>query len=59
VVKGAFQTGKRAEWLKDQVVVIVDDVMTTGATMREVATVLKTHEVRTCYAIALAHTERS
>jgi predicted amidophosphoribosyltransferase len=58
-VNGSFESGKRADWVKDQVVLVVDDVLTTGSTVREVARVLHEHDVRVVHAIALAHTERS
>jgi predicted amidophosphoribosyltransferase len=56
-VKGVFAIGKRAEWLEGLSVLVVDDVITTGSTVREVASLLHRHGVREVSAVALAHTE--
>lgn len=58
-VSGAFTVARKAEWLKDRAVLVIDDVITTGSTVREVARTLLQHDAREISAIALAHTERS
>ncbi len=58
-VDGAFEIGRKAEWLSGQIPLIVDDVITTGSTIRKVARLLRTGEVQDVYAVALAHTEWS
>ena len=40
-------------------VVIVDDVVTTGATLNEIVLVLNEYGAENIYALVLAHTERS
>jgi competence protein ComFC len=39
-VKGAFEVAERA-WVKGRSLLLVDDVMTTGATVNELSKVLK------------------
>lgn len=56
-IKGAFTVGKRAEWLDGLRALVIDDVITTGATLREVARLLRTNQVKDVFAVALAHTE--
>ncbi len=54
-VRGAFKINpKRRELLRGQDVVLVDDVFTTGATLRECGSVLKRAGVRHLYALAIA-----
>ncbi|MCL2104271.1 MAG: ComF family protein [Kiritimatiellaeota bacterium] len=52
-VAGAFQV-KRPEWVAQRCVLLVDDVMTTGATLDECARVLKKAGARTVWAATLA-----
>jgi predicted amidophosphoribosyltransferase len=58
-IAGAFDVGKKAAWLDGRDALIVDDVMTTGSTMRELARVLRAHGAERVDAVALAHTEWS
>jgi ComF family protein len=52
-VAGAFQV-KRPEWVAQRRVLLVDDVMTTGATLDECARVLKRAGARTVWAVTVA-----
>lgn len=52
-VQGAFSLKKDAD-LKEQIIWLVDDVVTTGTTLDECAQVLKNHGVLDVYAICLA-----
>lgn len=54
-VKGAFAV-PHAELVKGRVVVVVDDVMTTGATLQECAKVLKRAHARYVYCLTFART---
>jgi len=54
-VKGAFDVAKR-QMVKGMVVVIVDDVMTTGATLNECAKVLKSAGAKEVYCLTFART---
>ena len=58
-VMDAYQGTDRASTLRGMNVAIIDDVVTSGATMQEIAMVLKDHGVQNVYGLALAHTERS
>jgi predicted amidophosphoribosyltransferase len=58
-IEGAFEPGKRAMWVADRKILIVDDIITTGATIKEVARLLLKNGAKEIYAVALAHTERS
>lgn len=55
----AYQGTERASTLEGMNVAIIDDVVTTGATMREIAMVLKEYGAQNVYGLALAHTEGS
>jgi len=52
-ITGAFEV-KRPEWVAQRRVLLVDDVMTTGATLDECARVLKLADARAVWAITLA-----
>ena len=52
-IAGAFQV-RHPEWVTQRRVLLVDDVMTTGATLDECARVLKHAGTRTVWAITLA-----
>lgn len=52
-VRGAFRTGRSVDW-KDKRVLLLDDVMTTGATVSECARVLKESGARYVDVITLA-----
>ena len=56
-VEDAFHGTDRAVRLKGMNVVIVDDVVTSGSTVRELATVLLNCGAQTVSALVLAHTE--
>lgn len=56
-VSGAFRTTDKASILEGLNVVIVDDVMTSGATVMELARVFKKLGTRNISAIAVAHSE--
>ncbi len=54
-IKGVFYL-QRSPRLLSKTALIVDDVITTGATLREIATVLRKAGVENIYAVALART---
>lgn len=54
-IKGAFAVTD-AEMVQGKVVVVVDDVMTTGATLQEAAKVLQRAKVRQIYCLTFART---
>jgi len=58
-IADAFDVGKKAAWLEGREALIIDDVMTTGSTMRELARLLLSHGAQRAVAVALAHTEWS
>ena len=58
-IAGAFAVGTHADWLAERAVLIVDDVLTTGATVLELARLLSSHGAAEVHVIALAHTEWS
>jgi predicted amidophosphoribosyltransferase len=49
----------KPEWVSGWRVLIVDDVITYGTTLREIARMLRADGAREIYAAALGHTERS
>ncbi len=53
-IKGAFSLKKNSANFKNSRVVLVDDVLTTGSTFSEAASVLKHSGVRQVWAVALA-----
>ncbi len=53
-IKGAFTLKKHSANFKNTRVVLVDDVLTTGSTFSEAASVLKHSNVRQVWAVALA-----
>lgn len=55
----AYRGTEKAETLEGMNVAIVDDVVTSGATLNEIALVLKEYGARNVYALVLAHTESS
>lgn len=58
-VRGAFCTTRRARELRGATVLIIDDVMTTGATLESCASVLKEAGVREVLALTAARVESS
>jgi len=52
-ILGAFEV-RRPEWVAHRCVLLVDDVMTTGATLAECARVLKKAGARTVWAVTVA-----
>lgn len=58
-IEDAFRGTDKATRLKGMNILIVDDVVTSGATLNEMANVLLSHGAHSVYALALAHSERS
>lgn len=54
-MSGAFKV-KDKQLIKDKIVIIVDDVYTTGATIKECALVLKKAGAKAVYAVTACHT---
>lgn len=52
-VIGAFSI-PRPELVQNKNIIIIDDVLTTGATLQEIAKVLKEHEAKEVWALAVA-----
>lgn len=52
-IKGAFKVRKKFQSEVPETIVLIDDVYTTGATVRECARVLKEHGVKSVYAVVL------
>lgn len=58
-LRGAFDISKEFKGnIKGGVVILVDDITTTGATLRECAKTLKTHGVKKVLGVTLAHEEQ-
>ena len=56
-IKDAFKIIKESKpEIKDKVILIIDDVFTTGATTSELALTLKRANVKDCYVLTFAHT---
>jgi ComF family protein len=53
-VKHAFEV-KAGDALRDKTVLLVDDVLTTGATANEAARALRVHKPKAIYVVVLAH----
>ena len=53
-VRGAFGNGAEIESIKDRNVVLVDDVWTTGSTMKECTKLLKKNGAKTVWGLVLA-----
>ena len=51
----AFIEESKSE-IKDKVVLIIDDVVTTGATVSEIAKILKQNRAKDCLVLSFAHT---
>ena len=58
-IMDAYRGTDKGETLTGMNVVVIDDVVTTGATLNEIALVLKEHGASNVYALILAHTEGS
>ena len=58
-VEGAFQATHKATALEGLNIIVVDDVMTTGATLNQIGLVLKECGCNKISALVLTHTERS
>lgn len=54
-MKGAFKVVNKED-VKDKIIVIVDDVYTTGATVNECAVALKSAGAKAVYAVTASHT---
>jgi predicted amidophosphoribosyltransferase len=55
-IAGAFKP-KKTDWIRGASIVIVDDIITSGATIMEIASLLRIHGVKEVAAVALAHSE--
>ena len=58
-ITDAYVGTEKSTMLEGMKVIIVDDVVTSGATLRQVAFVLKDHGAEQAYAVVLAHSESS
>ena len=58
-IMDAYRGTEKAETLEGMNIAIVDDVVTTGATLNEIALVLKEYGAQNVYALVLTHTEGS
>lgn len=52
----AFKKELKSE-IKDKVVLVIDDIFTTGATTNEICKVLLEHGAKECFVLTLGHTE--
>lgn len=55
-VKNAFALNKNID-IKDKNILIIDDIFTTGATVNELASLLKNNGAKNVYILTLAHTQ--
>jgi ComF family protein len=58
-VSGAFVVSPLAPSIENQVVILIDDVRTTGSTLDQCAKVLLRARARTVYAVTVASAERT
>lgn len=56
-ISGAFQTPKKEDWVQQMSILIIDDIITSGSTINEIAKILSSHDAKQIAAVALAHTE--
>ncbi len=54
LIKGVYKRGKSLYNIKDKTVLLVDDIITTGATLSECATILKEEGASAVYCVTLA-----
>lgn len=54
-IKGAFYLKEKNVHLSGQTIIIIDDVTTTGATLREIMKLLKEYEVKKVFGFTIAH----
>ena len=56
-IRGAFSVDERTSWIRGRSVLIVDDIITSGSTVREIARTLRASGAAEVAAVALAHSE--
>lgn len=54
-IKGAFYLSNKKDHIRGQTIIIIDDVTTTGATLKEIMKLLKGYGAKKIFGFAIAH----